>query len=264
MFAERKKRPLYSVQCSQLGIDPSSVETNLSVILQRANRWNAILLLDEADVYIRRRGNDLIQNAIVGVFLRVIEYASCILFMTTNLPDDIDDAIASRCIVRIGYGLPPRSDQRRIWRVLADVNGITLGDDVIEQFSARHPRISGRDVKSLLKLASFSAAHRKRPIDADILEEALRYKPTASTPSTPSTPPPSTLDLSGDAILDRPIYDLDISTPAMLCLQQARLATLGEVCQKTRNDILVLRDANEDIVEEIREALSRWRLCFSG
>lgn len=180
VFAEFKERPLYNVQCSQLGLDPETIENNLSIILQRANRWNAVLLLDEADVYIRQRGDDLTHNAIVGVFLRTLEYASCILFMTTNLPDAVDDAIASRCIVRIRYHLPTIEEQTKIWRNLADLNKIPLNDEEIRKFVALHPTISGRDVKNLLKLASFIAETEKRPVDATALEFALEYKPTAA------------------------------------------------------------------------------------
>lgn len=179
VFAEFKGRPLYSVQCSQLGLQPDDIEKNLGIILSRANRWNAILLLDEADVYISRRGSDLQHNAIVGVFLRVLEYSQCILFMTTNLPDQVDDAIASRCIVAVRYDVPSPTDQAKIWRQLADLNGIPILENEITRFVERHPRVSGRDVKNLLKLASFVAARDKTPVDCDALEFALAYKPTA-------------------------------------------------------------------------------------
>lgn len=178
VFAEFKERPLYSVQCSQLGLEPHEVEEKLAIILRRANRWNAVLLLDEADVYIRARGEDLKQNAIVGVFLRMLEYAQCILFMTTNLADRVDDAVASRCVVAIHYEVPDAETQAKIWRNLADLNRLSLPDSVIKAFVARHPRISGRDVKNLLKLASFVSARDKKPIDLAALEFALQYKPT--------------------------------------------------------------------------------------
>lgn len=180
VLAEYKERPLYSVQCSQLGIDPETIEKTLAVVLQRANRWNAILLLDEADVYITKRGSSLQHNAIVGVFLRILEYAQCILFMTTNLAANVDDAIASRCIVRIGYEIPPPADQIRIWQQLAELNRIALTDGTIHEFVARHPQTTGRDVKNLLKLASFMAKRDGKPVDIETLEFALQYKPTAS------------------------------------------------------------------------------------
>lgn len=183
VFAEFKQRPLYTVQCSQLGLEPTVIENNLGIILQRANRWNAVLLLDEADVYIRARGGDMNHNAVVGVFLRVLEYAQCILFMTTNLADTVDDAIASRCIVKINYDVPSATDQVKIWRKLANINKIPLTDEVIQKFVYTHPRISGRDVKNILKLASFIVAKAGPTaiIDNDTLEFALNYKPTAES-----------------------------------------------------------------------------------
>ena len=187
VFAEYKQRALYSVQCSQLGVDLAEIEQNLAIILQRANRWNAVLLLDEADVYISKRGTDLQHNAIVGVFLRVLEYAECILFMTTNLPESVDDAIASRCIVKIDYDVPDPKAQAKIWRQLADLNKIGLTDSTINAFVKAHPRISGRDVKNLLKLASFVSARDGKQVDLAALEFALIYKPTANPGRTESS-----------------------------------------------------------------------------
>ena len=84
VFSEEIKRPLYVVQCSQLGTNEETLEKELTKVLARASRWKAILLIDEADVYIHERGDDIQQNAIVGVFLRVLEYYRGVLFMTSN------------------------------------------------------------------------------------------------------------------------------------------------------------------------------------
>lgn len=179
VFAEYKGRPLYVIPCAQLGMDAATVEHNLSVVIERANRWNAVLLLDEADVYIRKRETDMGQNAIVGAFLRVLEYATCILFMTTNRGDVVDDAITSRCIARIDYDLPTEEDQARIWRILADLNNIKLSDAEIKKIVGKH-RLSGRDVKNLLKLASFIVEEQggKGRVTLEIIEYALQFKPT--------------------------------------------------------------------------------------
>ena len=45
-------------------------------VFSRANLWNAILLLDEADVFLAKRdGRDLQQNAFVSSKLRRINYS---------------------------------------------------------------------------------------------------------------------------------------------------------------------------------------------
>lgn len=181
VYAEVMARPLYTVQASQLGTDPEQLEDELLKTFARAARWNAIMLIDEADVYVHARGDDLQQNAIVGVFLRVLEYYKGVLFMTTNRSDLVDDAIASRCIARIDYKAPAKADQGRIWTVLSKNAGIEIAPAVIEQIVERYPDLTGRDVKNLLKLAKLVSDSRECDITLEVIRFVKRFKPTMST-----------------------------------------------------------------------------------
>lgn len=178
VFAEHTERALYSVQASQLGLTVQDFEQNLKLVFRRAARWGAILLLDEADVYIHERGSDLQQNALVGIMLRTLEYHGTLMFMTTNRPDVVDDAIASRCIARIDYGYPSKTDQKKIWRVLADTAGIKLTDDAINQFVEKHEDLSGRDIKNILKLANLKAVAENKSITIEHIDYVSRFNPT--------------------------------------------------------------------------------------
>lgn len=178
VYAEVMGRPLYSVQASQLGTTPDDLEGELLKVFTRAQRWNAILLIDEADVYVAARGSDLQQNAIVGVFLRVLEYYGGVLFMTTNRADLVDDAIASRCIAKITYRTPVPEDLKRIWAILSGVMEVPLDPKIIDQVVAKHPKLSGRDVKNLLKLAKLVASSKNIPITAEVIDFVKRFKPT--------------------------------------------------------------------------------------
>lgn len=176
VYAEVMKRPLYTVQCSQLGIDPDDLEKSLQIVFSRAQRWNAILLLDEADVYVSERGSSLQQNAIVGVFLRVMEYYHGVMFMTTNRGDLVDDAVASRCIARIMYDVPTPVNLAKIWKVLAEVQGLKFAEGVLEQLTKKYPGLSGRDVKNLLKLAGLVAKGNK--LTMETIDFVKKFKPT--------------------------------------------------------------------------------------
>lgn len=180
VFAETEERALYSVQCSQLGTKPEKLEEELLKVFARAKRWNAILLLDEADVYVHARGQDMQQNAVVGVFLRVLEYQSTVLFLTTNRPKDVDDAIASRCLARLSYDLPTPKDQAEIWRVLSRQSGVELTDRAVEEIVRDNGRLSGRDVKNLLKLAMLFARGDGVAIDAKVIKHVRQFKPTTT------------------------------------------------------------------------------------
>jgi len=181
VFAEAEERALYSIQCSQLGTDPDTLEDELLKIFSRGQRWNAVMLLDEADVYVRSRGEDLTQNAIVGVFLRVLEYQSSILFLTTNRPENVDDAIASRCIAKIEYKSPTPIDQKRIWRVLADNAKISITDQDINEIVEKNSGLSGRDIKNLMKLASLVRPGQK--ICSETIDYVRKFKPVGCDPS---------------------------------------------------------------------------------
>ncbi len=183
VYAEVAQRPLYSVQCSQLGINPTELEKQLLVAFKRAQRWNAIMLLDEADVYVAARGTDLKQNAIVGVFLRVLEYYRGVLFMTTNRADLVDDAIASRCLARIDYTVPTPAQQFRIWEVLAQTMSVQAPKAELHKITKEFPRLSGRDVKNLMKLALLIGTGRnKAAITLDAIKFVKRFKPTMDVP----------------------------------------------------------------------------------
>lgn len=173
LYAEAMQRPLYTVQCSQLGIEPADIEKKLKKVLDRAQRWKAVFLMDEADVYIRSRGTEVQHNAIVGVMLRVIEYYSGLMFMTTNL-SDIDDAVRSRATAHLVYDRPGKL-LVKIWDVLSDQFGLKLVDGDSKFFAQKWPGIVGRDVKNLVKLAVLYLRSNRKASSAEAIAAVSHY-----------------------------------------------------------------------------------------
>jgi hypothetical protein len=173
VYAEVAKRPLYAVQCSQLGTSETELEKSLAEVLERAHRWRAILLIDEADVYIHERGSDIQQNAIVGIFLRLLEYYSGVLFMTTNRACVIDDAILSRATAHVKYDVPNAAQAVMVWGVLAKQYGVK--DLSVEKAAAEFVGISGRSVRQLLRLGIAIADQKKEKVGITHLKEAAKF-----------------------------------------------------------------------------------------
>jgi SpoVK/Ycf46/Vps4 family AAA+-type ATPase len=114
--AEETKRPLISLTSADIGTDPLSVEEKLSYWFKLAKAWKAILLLDEADVFLERRSaTDLVRNNLVAIFLRTLEYYQGILFLTTNRIGTFDEAFISRIDVPIYFPALTDSQRIQIW-----------------------------------------------------------------------------------------------------------------------------------------------------
>ncbi|QGM44509.1 AAA family ATPase [Methylocystis heyeri] len=176
VYSEIIQRPLYRVHSGQLGLNVSTMETALKDILTRAQRWGAVMLIDEADVYIKRRDDNIAMNAVVGVFLRVLEYFNGLLFLTTNRVDDIDEAIVSRCIALIKYYPPDAEARRRIWSVMSEQFDLELSHSLINELVSAFPQASGRDIKGLAKLVAKFCHQKQVKADMDAFRRCAIFR----------------------------------------------------------------------------------------
>ncbi|OCL09280.1 P-loop containing nucleoside triphosphate hydrolase protein [Glonium stellatum] len=119
--AEATGKPLFPITCGDLGLTPEHVEKTLRDTFHLAQLWDCVLLLDEADIFLAQRNRtDLQRNALVSVFLRVLEYYSGILFLTTNRVGVIDEAFKSRIHVPLLYPELTERQTKAIWRMNLD------------------------------------------------------------------------------------------------------------------------------------------------
>ncbi|KAK4096975.1 P-loop containing nucleoside triphosphate hydrolase protein [Parathielavia hyrcaniae] len=144
----------------------ADLDRNLTRIMDMTATWRAVLLIDEADVFLERRSlHDLHRNAMVSVFLRVLEYYSGILFLTTNRVATFDDAFKSRIHIPIRYTDLTVDSRRQIWRnFCAKVPGGVDIDD--KGFGAlAETDLNGRQIKNAIKAAESLAAFDGAKLD---------------------------------------------------------------------------------------------------
>ncbi|RJE25045.1 AAA family ATPase [Aspergillus sclerotialis] len=155
--AEVMKVPLYVLSAGDLGTTASTVEDSLKDILSIVPRWGAVLLLDEADVFMEaRNSSDLKRNELVSIFLRMLEYYEGFLFLTSNRAENIDPAFESRIHVSLRYPELNKTSRRQIWTQF-------LGDAYLEGFSSQQldqlgeMELNGRQIKNVLRTAHLLA-----------------------------------------------------------------------------------------------------------
>ncbi|KAM0437654.1 hypothetical protein ACHAPT_002018 [Fusarium lateritium] len=110
--AEIAKKPLYRVTCGDIGTKAEVVEEYLQVVLHLGKTWGC----DEADVFLEQRSLvNLERNALVSVFLRVLEYYEGILILTSNRVGIFDEAFKSRIQLNLHYKNLDQDQRRQIW-----------------------------------------------------------------------------------------------------------------------------------------------------
>ncbi|KAL8279878.1 hypothetical protein RQP46_007728 [Phenoliferia psychrophenolica] len=126
-IAELLHVPLYAIGAGELGVNADVLEKRLRDILDVGGSWGAVLLIDEADVFLEERSlHDVTRNAMVSVFLRLLEYHSGILVLTTNRIRTVDPAFLSRFSIALTYPDLDVAKRRTIWSTFLERAGARI------------------------------------------------------------------------------------------------------------------------------------------
>ncbi|PNP83434.1 hypothetical protein FNYG_02997 [Fusarium nygamai] len=175
-IADRTHRPLFYLQAEDLGINAAALGANIKRVFEMATEWNAVILLDEADVFMAERNpNDIHRNELVSIFLRELEYYRGIIFLTTNLYHTIDTAFRSRVSLHLLFKSLTREARETVWRKflrrLSDSNRVTDVTDISPATGSTTPRNDGTDDNAG---GEITAAYEDKPLDdEDIAELSL-------------------------------------------------------------------------------------------
>lgn len=178
--AELAEKPLYRVTCGDIGTRAEQAETYLDQVLYLGKKWDCVLLMDEADVFLEERTMaDIQRNSLVSVFLRVLESYEGILILTSNRVGTFDEAFKSRIQVAIHYGPLTKKSRRQIWQnffdaleeqdVYADVGEL---EGHLDELAAEE--MNGRQIRNSLLTAQQLATYKNDRLSWEHLSTALR------------------------------------------------------------------------------------------
>jgi hypothetical protein len=152
--------------------------------LDIAHSWGALLLLDEADVFLEKRSiHDIHRNALVSIFLRLLEYFQGILFLTTNRVETFDEAFVSRIHLSLRYGELSMKAKKTVWKMFIErvknVEGMEVEELKEQDFNDLAKRnINGRQIKNLTRAAQALAVHEDKPLSMSHIKRVLEVAET--------------------------------------------------------------------------------------
>jgi len=153
------------------------MEKSLARTLRLCTNWNAVLLLDEADVFLEERSlHDLERNALVSIFLRLLEYYSGILFLTTNRVKTFDEAFQSRIHVALRYRDLDKQAREQVWRnfikkIQDSGNTTNIKEDDYEFLSS--VTLNGRQIKNAARTALSLAENMGEKLSIESVKSVL-------------------------------------------------------------------------------------------
>ncbi|KAL8860659.1 MAG: hypothetical protein Q9178_003012 [Gyalolechia marmorata] len=158
-IANYTRQPVLSLSGSDIEGRPST-ETKLQHWFDLAKAWDALILIDEADIFLTwRQPDNLDRNILVETFLRTIESFSGLLFLTTNRIGLLDLAINSRIDIAIHFKEFDFESQKKLWLQYFELinsgkteTRVYIKPAVIDKFLAddwvKENSLSGREIRN--------------------------------------------------------------------------------------------------------------------
>ncbi|OTA86681.1 hypothetical protein M434DRAFT_149967 [Hypoxylon sp. CO27-5] len=182
--AEATEKPLITSTIGELNQDNISYwfELRLKRLLQYATAWKAVVLLDEADIFLEARsdnkGGATEHNALVATFLKRLEYFSGIIFLTTNRVRVFDEAMLSRVHLALEYEAPGAEMRRLIWtRNLASIPPLELDFDVDKELDEMLVAdFNGREIANCINTARTLARFQESKLRAEHIWKVLNAR----------------------------------------------------------------------------------------
>ncbi|KAI9162830.1 ATPase family AAA domain-containing protein [Paramyrothecium foliicola] len=184
--ADYARKPLFRVTCGDIGTKPVDVEKYLETVLRLGRIWGCVVLLDEADVFLEERTlSDLDRNALVSVFLRVLEYYNGIMILTSNRVGHFDEAFKSRIQLALHYESLTQTQRQSIWvnfiKHLHNSGGCEMdfADLQLHIEALSKEKMNGRQIRNAIttarQLADFKGLKLSYKIIKEVIDIAAKF-----------------------------------------------------------------------------------------
>ncbi|KAI0459792.1 hypothetical protein F5B21DRAFT_498949 [Xylaria acuta] len=143
-------RLVYHIRGGEPPSEPEKFASFVRNSLELANRWNGVVLFEDAEIYLSERDGDMNRSRIVSLFLNILDEFQGVIFLTTGRVGLIDEALKARIHFALAFPHPSVHGSKSIWKGLMN-RGYKQGDrDVtfkakeLMQWASRHAGDSAR------------------------------------------------------------------------------------------------------------------------
>lgn len=177
LIARELEMDLFRVDLSKVtSMWIGETEKHLGEIFEQARLGHAVLLFDEADSLFAKRTEvrtsvDRYANLGVNFLLQMIEEFSGVCILTTNKPENLDEAFKRRLRFEIEFALPDEPQRRLLWETMIPKEAEIAEPLSLDRLAQRYV-MGGGNIQNAILRAAFLAAEARQPIDDPSLFQA--------------------------------------------------------------------------------------------
>ncbi|MCL6741201.1 ATP-binding protein [Sphingomonas sp. RB56-2] len=166
----------------------ADTEKNLQQLFRATEDSRTILLFDEADALLARRGeakdaHDRYANLEITLLLQKLERFEGLAILATNHCPDLDQSALGRIDVIVDFPRPDEAAREALWRRLLGTVKLGQVDDVDFRSLAGGFDLTGAEILRAVRMAALLAAEDARDIDMGLLKCAAEERVRMQQPS---------------------------------------------------------------------------------
>lgn len=178
--AEVAQKPLYTINCGDIGVNSESAEKYLKTALLVGNMWGCIILLADADMFLEQRNQSgMLKSALVATFLRVLNKYEGIIIFTTTRVGVFDEDVKSLIHLRLKFWELGTYQRKYVWEnfiTMLEEKGVNMNKwDIMNQVHQfAQVELNGRQIGHVVSAAQGLASYRHQQLAAQHFETAMK------------------------------------------------------------------------------------------
>ncbi|KAI9761081.1 MAG: bck1-like resistance to osmotic shock [Chaenotheca gracillima] len=187
-IAEREHIPLLSVSGGYFSSSANEMSIKLRELFDYALRWKAVVLLNDADVFLEKRGpddTDVAKERMTSIFAQEIKHFDGLLFLITSRLTSFDEEIHSAIQSTAVFNHLHKDSRALIWKGMLDEwlgsghSKSELGElyERCESYEFNSGDLKPRQIRNCIRTAVAIARARHGSRDASALPEAYKVTP---------------------------------------------------------------------------------------
>mmetsp|Transcript_22046 Transcript_22046/g.66130 ORF Transcript_22046/g.66130 Transcript_22046/m.66130 type:complete len:325 (+) Transcript_22046:1823-2797(+) len=146
-------------------------QSSLQSLFREAEIHNAVLFFDECESMFAKRGHG--GSSQMTMLLTEIERHTGIIFLATNRPMDLDEAMHRRITAAFEFKQPNHMERAAIWRIHTVDAGVPMRDDIDWEEIAIRYELAGGYIKNAVLSALLLAISRDGPEKPVVCQEDI-------------------------------------------------------------------------------------------